>query len=141
MIDNNCIFCKLANGQIPTHSIYEDETFKVILDVSPATLGHCLILPKNHFDNIGEVPYEINKDILNLAAKIGNVSKKVFGATGYNILLNTGEDAGQTVFHCHTHVIPRYPNDNVFEAWETQSEHEGGNENVANKFKQGIANE
>jgi len=108
MRDDNCIFCKLANGDIPTNSIYEDEDFNVILDASPAMKGHALILPKQHFANI----YEIEEDIL---AKVAKLSKKIIeketpilGADGYNVVQNNGETAGQTVFHYHMHLIPRY---------------------------------
>lgn len=108
MKDDNCIFCKLANGDIPTNSIFEDEDFKVILDASPATKGHALILPKNHYANV----YEIDEDTLvkatKLAKKIIEKETEVLGCDGYNILQNNGEAAGQTVFHFHMHLIPRY---------------------------------
>ena len=66
MKDSNCIFCKLANGEIPTNSIYEDEDFRVILDASPASKGHALILPKEHFANV----YEIDDELFGKAAKL-----------------------------------------------------------------------
>ena len=75
MKDNNCIFCKLANGDIPTNSIYEDDEFKVILDASPATKGHALILPKNHFANLLEADDDVLAKALPLAKKIGNKRK------------------------------------------------------------------
>ncbi|MGN0426619.1 MAG: HIT family protein [Agathobacter sp.] len=112
MKDSNCIFCKLANGEIPTNSIYEDEDFRVILDASPASKGHALILPKEHFANV----YEIDDEILGKAAKLSKKviahETKVLGAEGYNIVQNNGEIAGQTVFHFHMHLIPRYASDN-----------------------------
>ena len=110
MKDSNCIFCKLANGEIPTNSIYEDEDFRVILDASPASKGHALILPKEHFANV----YELDDEILGKAAKLAKTviahETKVLGAEGYNIVQNNGEIAGQTVFHFHMHLIPRYKN-------------------------------
>lgn len=112
MKDSNCIFCKLANGEIPTNAIYEDDDFKVILDASPASKGHALILPKEHFANV----YEIEDDVLGKAAKLAKKiiahETKVLGADGYNIVQNNGEVAGQTVFHFHMHLIPRYSADN-----------------------------
>ncbi len=108
MKDCNCIFCKLANGEIPTNSIYEDEDFKVIMDVSPATKGHALVLPKEHYADI----YEIDAEVLAKAVKVGQKVIKhvtpVLGCDGYNLLQNNGEVAGQTIFHFHLHLIPRY---------------------------------
>lgn len=112
MKDSNCIFCKLANGEISTNAIYEDENFKVILDASPASRGHALILPKEHFANVYEIEDEILGKAAKLAKKIIVHETKVLGADGYNIVQNNGEVAGQTVFHFHMHLIPRYEADN-----------------------------
>lgn len=111
MKDDNCIFCKLANGQIPTNSIYEDDEFNVILDASPATKGHALILPKEHYANIFEIDEEILGKAAKLAKKIMIKEKDNLKCDGYNLLQNNGEVAGQTVFHFHMHLIPRYESD------------------------------
>ena len=111
MKDDNCIFCKLANGDIPTNSIYEDDDFKVILDASPATKGHALILPKQHYANIFEIEDETLAKAAKLAKKIMTHEKDVLGCEGYNLVQNNGEVAGQTVFHFHMHLIPRYESD------------------------------
>ena len=111
MKDNNCIFCKLANGDIPTNSIFEDGDFKVILDADPATKGHALILPKNHFANLLEADDDVLKKALPLAKKVANKMKAELGCAGVNIVQNNGEAAGQTVHHLHIHVIPRYEDD------------------------------
>ena len=111
MKDDNCIFCKLANGQIPTNSIYEDDDFNVILDASPATKGHTLILPKEHYANIFEIDEEILGKAAKLAKKIMIKEKDNLKCDGYNLLQNNGEVAGQTVFHFHMHLIPRYESD------------------------------
>lgn len=110
MKDDNCIFCKLANGDIPTNSIYEDDDFKVILDASPASNGHALILPKQHYANIFEIEDETLAKAAKLAKKIMTHEKDVLGCEGYNLVQNNGEVAGQTVFHFHMHLIPRYLN-------------------------------
>lgn len=110
MKDDNCIFCKLANGDIPTNSIYEDDDFKIILDASPATKGHALILPKQHYANIFEIEDETLAKAAKLAKKIMTHEKDVLGCEGYNLVQNNGEVAGQTVFHFHMHLIPRYLN-------------------------------
>lgn len=111
MKDNNCIFCKLANGDIPTNSIFEDNDFKVILDADPATKGHALILPKNHFTNLLEADDDVLEKALPLAKKVANKMKAELGCAGVNIVQNNGEAAGQTVHHLHIHVIPRYEDD------------------------------
>lgn len=108
MRDDNCIFCKLANGVFPTNSIYEDEDFNVILDASPATKGHALILPKEHYANMYEIDDEVLGKAAKLAKKIITHEKEILGCEGYNIVQNNGEVAGQTVFHFHMHLIPRY---------------------------------
>ncbi len=111
MKDDNCIFCKLANKDIPTNIIYEDEKFTVIMDASPATKGHALILPKNHAVNIYELPDEDAADIFVLAKKLATKMTEILHCDGFNIVQNNGEVAGQTVFHFHMHLIPRYLND------------------------------
>ena len=111
MKDNNCIFCKLANGEIPTNAIYEDDDFKVILDASPASKGHALILPKEHCANIYEIDDEVLAKASKLAKKIITHEKDVLKCDGYNVVQNNGEVAGQTVFHYHMHLIPRYASD------------------------------
>lgn len=111
MRDDNCIFCKLANGDIPTNTVFEDGDFRVILDAAPESKGHALILPKQHYANI----YEIDEDILGKAAKLAKKvithETEVLGCDGYNLVQNNGEVAGQTVFHFHMHLIPRYASD------------------------------
>ena len=108
---DDCIFCKLANGVFPTNSIYEDDDFKVILDASPATKGHALILPKEHYANIYEIDDEILAKAVKLAKKIITEETERLGCDGYNMVQNNGEVAGQTVFHYHMHLIPRYKDD------------------------------
>lgn len=104
----DCIFCKLANGIFDTNTLYEDEEFRVIFDASPAEEGHVLILPKEHYANVFELPEDTASKIYVLAKKIATVLKDVTGCDGVNILQNNGEAAGQTVFHLHMHIIPRY---------------------------------
>lgn len=104
----DCIFCKIAAGEIPSATVYEDDTFRVILDLGPAAKGHALILPKRHFADVTELSEEVAANVLPLGAKIGTAMKKGLGCTGFNLVQNNGLSAGQTVFHFHMHVIPRY---------------------------------
>ena len=117
MKDDNCIFCKLANGDIPTNSIYEDDDFKVILDASPATKGHSLIIPKAHYKDIYEIDEELAGKAFKLAKKLTISMTDKLGCEGFNILQNNKEVAGQTVFHFHMHLIPRYKEGKSILTW------------------------
>ena len=110
MKDDNCIFCKLASGEIPSATIYEDADFRVILDLSPASKGHALIIPKEHYRNLYDLDDELAAKALVLAKKMICKMKDILGCDGYNIVQNNEEPAGQTVFHFHMHLIPRYKN-------------------------------
>lgn len=113
MRDENCIFCKILNGDIPSRTIFEDEDFQVIMDVEPATKGHCLILPKNHYANLFEMPDEVAAKVLPIAKKVAAHLKETLQCDGMNLVQNNGEVAGQTVHHFHMHVIPRYEGGNA----------------------------
>ena len=118
---DHCIFCKLANGVFPTNGIYEDDTFKVILDAGPATKGHALILPKEHYANIYELPDEVAGKVMILAKKMATHMTEKLHCDGFNLVQNNGPCAGQTVFHFHYHLIPRYENDGQHILWEPTS--------------------
>ena len=118
---DDCIFCKLANGVFQTNSIYEDDKFNVILDLGPATKGHALILPKEHADNLYELPDETAAAAMILAKKLAKKMVDKLGADGLNVVQNNGEAAGQTVIHYHLHLIPRYKNDGQHILWEPTS--------------------
>lgn len=117
MMDHNCIFCKIANGEILAKTLYEDEEFRVILDLAPATKGHALILPKSHYKNLYELPDETAAKVMKLAKKMATTMTEKLGCDGFNIVQNNNEVAGQTVFHFHMHLIPRYENDNQRISW------------------------
>lgn len=104
----NCIFCKIIRGEIPSATIYEDGDFKVILDISPAARGHALILTKEHYANLYELPKELAGKTMELAGKLATHMTEKLHCDGFNLVQNNGEVAGQTVFHFHLHLIPRY---------------------------------
>ena len=106
----DCIFCKIIAGEIPSYTIYEDEEFKVFLDINPASKGHALIVPKTHYANLYEIDEEVAARAMKLAKKLATRMTKVLGCDGFNLLQNNNEAAGQTVFHFHLHLIPRYEN-------------------------------
>ena len=130
---DDCIFCKLANGVFETNTLYEDDSFRVIFDASPATNGHVLIIPKEHYANVFELPDEVASKVYVLAKKIAGVLKEVTGCEGVNILQNNGEVAGQTVFHFHMHIIPRYGEDII--KWEQKEANQEEIDNIISKAK------
>ena len=130
MIKDDCIFCKIANGEIPSYSIFEDDNFKVILDIEPSSKGHSLIIPKAHADNLFELDKNVAEKALIVAKKAAAGLKKTLKCPGINILQNNGAAAGQTVNHYHIHIIPRYDNDNVNISWM----HETFNKDTADAF-------
>ena len=121
MRQDNCIFCKIAAGDIPSATIYEDNDFRVILDIEPASKGHALILPKEHYANLYELSDELAAKALIVAKKVITKMTGILGCDGYNVVQNNGEAAGQTVFHFHIHLIPRYKDDDVNIGWKQGS--------------------
>ena len=117
MNKDDCFFCKIANGEIPSATVYEDSVCRVILDVNPANKGHALIIPKEHFDNIYSIDAETAAKIFTIATEVAKAQKAELNPDGLNILQNNGEAAGQTVFHFHMHLVPRYIKDNVTMTW------------------------
>ena len=117
MREDNCIFCKIANGEIPSKTLYEDDAFRVILDLGPAAKGHALILPKSHYANLYELPEDTAAAAMVLAKKLASHMAEALTCDGFNIIQNNGEIAGQTVFHFHLHLIPRYEGDSAGFTW------------------------
>ena len=113
-----CLFCKIAKGEIPSATIFENSEFKVILDKFPANKGHILIIPKEHMENIYEMDSELGGKLFSLAINIAKILKKELNIEGLNILQNNGKIAGQSVFHLHLHLIPRYQDDEVNITWK-----------------------
>ncbi len=114
---SDCIFCMIANGEIPSNTIYEDDNFRVILDNGPATKGHALVLPKQHYANLFEIPEDTLAGAAKVAKKVAANMKEKLGCDGLNLVQNNGEVAGQTVMHFHLHIIPRYKDDNQRILW------------------------
>ena len=136
MRDDNCIFCKIANGEIPSATIYEDEDFRAILDLGPASKGHALLLPKEHYEDLFALPDETAEKVLPVAKKIVSRMKDVLGCDGYNLVQNNGECAGQTVFHFHMHMIPRYKDDKVGLGWEMGELSDADRDEILAKLKE-----
>lgn len=111
MKKEDCVFCRIANGEIPSRTLYEDERFRVILDLNPATKGHALILPKEHAADLYELSDETAAAAMVLAKKMALNLREKLRCDGLNLVQNNGETAGQTVSHFHVHLIPRYQGD------------------------------
>ena len=120
---DNCIFCKIASGEIDSAKIWEDDKVFAFLDVNPLTEGHCLVIPKEHFENIFDIDENILKEIIFTAKNISKKIKESLSATGVNLVNASGKTAEQSVFHFHLHIVPRYENDGLKmnDWWQTKS--------------------
>ena len=133
------IFEKIINREIPASVIYEDDKVISFLDINPNNKGHALVVPKQKFENIFDADEEMLGHMLSVAKKIAKAQKDVVGATGVNLVMNNGEDAGQEVFHAHLHVIPRHPNDGVFQRPQHTGYEDGEAMELAEKMKKAIS--
>ena len=138
MVKDDCIFCKIAKGEIPSATIYETSEFKVMLDVAPANKGHALIIPKEHFDNIFEIDGETAGKLFSLATVVARAIKEETDCDGMNIVQNNGEVAGQTVNHFHLHLIPRHKDDGINLTWKQNETKPEEQEALAKAIKKRI---
>ncbi len=118
---DDCIFCKIIAGAIPSALLYEDEDCKVILDRFPSGEGHALVLPKTHAATIFDIDPALAGRLFTVAAKVARAIREATGVTDMNVLQNNGPLAGQTVPHFHIHLIPRREGDRVLEMWQPTS--------------------
>jgi len=109
----DCIFCKIITNELDSHCIYEDEFFKVILDIFPASVGHTLILTKAHYENAYELGEREAEALGSLMVKMTKLLQEKFNCNGLNVVQNNGALAGQVIFHYHMHLTPRYENDGI----------------------------
>ncbi|MDQ0254221.1 histidine triad (HIT) family protein [Evansella vedderi] len=124
---NDCIFCKIANGDIPSAKVYEDDKVLAFLDLSQVTKGHTLVIPKKHEENIYELSEESVHAVFSAVPKISRALKAAYEPKGLNMLNNNGKDAGQSVFHYHVHLLPRYGKGDGFGAvWHDHSSEYSG---------------
>jgi histidine triad (HIT) family protein len=122
-MSDDCIFCKIVDGEVPSHKVYEDENVVAFLDTNPVSKGHTLVIPKEHVDDIHGA--EQMRYMWKPLVKVSNAVKNAFGAEGVNIAQNNGEKAGQEVFHLHFHVTPIY-NGNELDITYNRSDLENG---------------
>jgi len=108
---DNCIFCKIVNGEIPADKVYENENCLAFLDITPINPGHVLLIPKKHYENLYDLPDEELKNLAPIIKKLAVAVKKGVNAEGINIGMNNERPAGQLIFHAHFHIMPRFSND------------------------------
>lgn len=135
---DDCVFCKMAEGQIPVTKIYEDQTLLAFLDIGPVSDGHTLVIPKQHFEKLHDCPPDILGKVSSRLGKIAKAVTEAMSAEGYNLLCNNGYAAGQIVKHLHFHIIPRNTGDGVFDRWPAYRYKDGKIEQIADKIRQNL---
>jgi histidine triad (HIT) family protein len=113
MTHADCIFCKIVRGEIPCSKVHETANALAFLDIAPVNKGHALVIPKGHYGDIWELPTSLAPEIMEVIRAVGAGLKAGLGATGMNVGMNNGADAGQLVMHAHWHLIPRFPGDGL----------------------------
>lgn len=134
----SCIFCKIANGSIPCYKVYEDNEVIAFLDINPASRGHTLVLPKEHFSSMVTCPRDLLDHVYEVAQLIAQAQIAQLGASGCNIISNVGSAAGQTVEHFHVHVIPRYTDDGLKLEFPPKQLTAGDMESVLSSIQKGM---
>ena len=129
-----CIFCKIIKGEIPSYKIYEDENTYAFLDIADDAIGHTLVIPKKHYENVLDIPLDELNMVMSSVQKIAKHYVDNCGYTGVNIMNASGKDAQQSVFHLHFHIFPRIANDGV-KAWPEFGKVNSDFEKVCNDLK------
>ncbi|MEW5725586.1 MAG: HIT family protein [Thermodesulfobacteriota bacterium] len=116
---SDCLFCRIVSGQIPSTKVYEDDRFLGFMDINPVTRGHCLLIPKDHHENLFALPEDLLREYIGTARRLAGVLVKGLEAKGLNLIQSNGRAANQIIDHCHLHLIPRYAADEIpLAAWE-----------------------
>ena len=131
----SCIFCKIADGKIPAAKVYEDDKIISFLDIMPANKGHCLVVPKKHYETFLDIPDEDLKSLIIATKKVTKALSLSMGNGSYNLVMNNGKIAGQVVYHAHIHIIPRFKGDRLRIKWSHKKYTEKEMEEVQEKIK------
>lgn len=134
-MSDECIFCKIVKGELPTDKIYEDDLVLSTLDIKPVSPGHTLIIPKEHFNTILDLPEELLCEVMKRVHKIAKVVIKAVNASGFNMIVNSGRTAEQLIDHVHVHIIPRFKGDNIRYTHPPIQYLEGEKEKIMEKIK------
>jgi len=134
MQKEDCVFCKIVSGELPSNKIYENSEVLAFLDVNPVNIGHSLVIPKKHFDNIYETPAETLANMITASKIVSMAIKSKMKADGINVIMNNDSVAGQIIFHSHMHIIPRFQNDGLG-PWKSKTQYkEGEGKDVADRI-------
>tara|TARA_Y100000034_G_scaffold118370_1_gene158949 strand:- start:20 stop:430 length:411 start_codon:yes stop_codon:yes gene_type:complete len=131
----DCIFCKIVDGKIPAAKVYENSNVISFLDIMPANKGHCLVVPKKHYENLLDISDEDLKNLILAAKKITKALSLSIGNGSYNIIMNNGKEAGQLVDHAHIHIIPRFKGDRLRIKWSHKKYIEKEMKSIQEKIK------
>lgn len=134
---NDCVFCKIIRGEIPAGVVYEDENFLGFLDITPVNPGHVLLIPKEHYENLYDLPDDLLAKMAPIIKKLAIAAKNGINADGINIGMNNERPAGQLVFHAHFHIMPRFSNDG-YRHWQGAPYKENEAGKIAEKIKKFI---
>ena len=135
----DCIFCRIASGQVPAHTVYQDEHVLGFMDTSPLADGHLLVIPRDHYERITDMPPEAIGRLFAQAGRLGGALLQVTGTEGLNVLQNNGRVAGQAVMHVHVHLIPRREGDGLGYRWSAGQYPPGRAEQLAGAIKAALA--
>ncbi|MBN2136968.1 MAG: HIT family protein [Sedimentisphaerales bacterium] len=135
---DDCIFCKMAAGQVPVAKVYEDDTVLAFLDIGPISDGHTLVIPRQHFERIDDCPPKLLGEVASRLGKIAGAVVAAMKSDGYNVLCNNGQAAGQLVKHLHFHIIPRNAGDGVFKRWPAYKYPQGKPEAIAEAIRKNL---
>lgn len=134
---NDCIFCKIISGDVPSYKVYEDDDILAFLDITPVNAGHTLVIPKKHYNNLEDLPEEETNKIIRVIKKIIPAVISGTKADGFNLSINNGAVAGQIVGHAHFHIVPRHNNDG-YELWHGKEYGAGEADQILEKIKTGL---
>lgn len=135
----DCVFCKIALGEIPSTKIHETDGVVAFLDIMPASPGHALVIPKEHYADLADVPAETLAALMAVVQKLGVATMKTTGADGYNVLQSNGKAAGQVIPHVHFHIIPRTEGDGLgVGTWKQGSAEQQELETYAERLRQNL---
>lgn len=135
----DCIFCKIVSGEIPSVKVFENDRVLAFLDIGPISDGHMLVIPKQHCSRLDQAPPEMVSDVARELPMLATAVQKAVNAEGYNVLCNNGTAAGQVVDHMHFHIIPRLENDGVFNRWPSYQYAHGKADKIAEKIKENLS--
>lgn len=133
----SCVFCKMVAGEIPLYKVYENDEVLAFLDNNPVNYGHTLIIPKEHHENLIDTPDDLLCEIITVVKKLAPAVKAAVGLKAHNVIVNSGEEAGQVVFHTHFHIIPRFKGDG-FGKFRVGPYKEGQAEKMVKKIKENL---